>query len=52
MEERVGRLTAMALEHPGGPFAGSCTVAEEFLATWRDSGGLPGGPPLAPEPVR
>ncbi|MFC5825272.1 Glu/Leu/Phe/Val dehydrogenase dimerization domain-containing protein [Nonomuraea insulae] len=52
VEERVGLLTATALEHPGGPFAGSCAVAEGFLATWRDPGGLPDGPPLAPEPGR
>ncbi|MEU6717308.1 Glu/Leu/Phe/Val dehydrogenase dimerization domain-containing protein [Nonomuraea sp. NPDC046802] len=48
VEERIGGLTASALEHPDGPYAGSCAVAEAFLATWRDPGGRPGGPPLAP----
>ncbi|TDD25563.1 Glu/Leu/Phe/Val dehydrogenase dimerization domain-containing protein [Nonomuraea diastatica] len=52
VEERVGRLTGMALEHPGGPFAGSCAVAEEFLATWRDAADLADGPPLATAPER
>ncbi|MGP3931240.1 Glu/Leu/Phe/Val dehydrogenase dimerization domain-containing protein [Nonomuraea sp. KM88] len=52
VEERVGRLTGRALEHPGGPYAGSCAVAEEFLATWRDAPDLAAGPPLAPEPGR
>ncbi|SDK61634.1 glutamate dehydrogenase (NAD(P)+)/glutamate dehydrogenase (NADP+) [Nonomuraea maritima] len=52
VEERVTQLTALALEHPDGPYAGSCAVAEDFLATWRDVGGLPDGPPLAPEPTR
>ncbi|NUS07405.1 MAG: Glu/Leu/Phe/Val dehydrogenase [Nonomuraea sp.] len=50
VEERIGRLTAEALEHPEGPYAGACAVAEGFLRTWREPGGLPGGPPLAPEP--
>ncbi|MFC4007004.1 hypothetical protein ACFOY2_07220 [Nonomuraea purpurea] len=45
VEERIGGLTASALEHPDGPYAGSCAVAEAFLATWRD----PDGPPLAPD---
>ncbi|GAA2886394.1 Glu/Leu/Phe/Val dehydrogenase [Nonomuraea rubra] len=50
VEERIARLTAEALEHPDGPFAGSSAVAERFLATWRDPAGLPDGPPLAPDP--
>ncbi|MEO3804192.1 hypothetical protein [Nonomuraea sp. B1E8] len=52
VEERIARFTGQALEHPGGPFAGSCALAEEFLATWRDPADLAGGPPLAPEPGR
>lgn len=52
VEERVGRLTGLAMEHPDGPYAGSAAVAEDFLRTWRDPGGMPGGPPLAPEPGR
>ncbi|MGP4103967.1 Glu/Leu/Phe/Val dehydrogenase dimerization domain-containing protein [Nonomuraea sp. KM90] len=47
--EKVGLLTATALEHPGGAFAGSRALAEESLAAWCEPGGLPGGPPLAPE---
>ncbi|WP_052423961.1 Glu/Leu/Phe/Val dehydrogenase dimerization domain-containing protein [Nonomuraea candida] len=50
--ERAGRLVGAALEHPDGPYAGSCAVAEGFLATWRDPDALPDGPPLAPEPPR
>ncbi|MEV0168730.1 Glu/Leu/Phe/Val dehydrogenase dimerization domain-containing protein [Nonomuraea fuscirosea] len=51
VEKRVAGLTSTALEHPDGPFAGSCAVAEGFLATWRAPDGLPDGPPLAPEPA-
>lgn len=50
VEERIGVLTAAALRHPGGPFAGASALAEEFLATWRDPADLSGGPALAPEP--
>ncbi|WP_188197182.1 Glu/Leu/Phe/Val dehydrogenase [Nonomuraea sp. SYSU D8015] len=46
VEQRVRGLTAASLDHPGGPFAGACALAEEFLATWRDPAGLPGGPPV------
>ncbi|NBE93068.1 Glu/Leu/Phe/Val dehydrogenase [Nonomuraea sp. KC401] len=52
VEERIGRFTGLALAHPGGPFAGSCALAEGFLATWRDPADLADGPPLAPEPGR
>jgi glutamate dehydrogenase (NAD(P)+) len=52
VEEWIHRLTGAALEHPGGPFAGSSAVAEQFLATWRDPADLSDGPPLAPEPGR
>ncbi|MGR6921933.1 Glu/Leu/Phe/Val dehydrogenase dimerization domain-containing protein [[Actinomadura] parvosata] len=49
VEERIAALTAQAMEHPDGPFAASCEMAERFLATWRDPAGLPDGPPLAPD---
>ncbi|GAA3219450.1 Glu/Leu/Phe/Val dehydrogenase dimerization domain-containing protein [Nonomuraea helvata] len=52
VDEGISRLTAAALEHPGGPYAGSCAAADEFLAGWCDPAGLPEGPPLAPEPAR
>ena len=35
--------------HRDGPFAGACEAAEEYLRTWRDPGGMPDGPPLAPD---
>ncbi|MGW0810454.1 Glu/Leu/Phe/Val dehydrogenase dimerization domain-containing protein [Nonomuraea sp. NPDC002799] len=47
VDERVGHLTAASLEHPGGPFAGACEQAEEFLGTWCAPAELPDGPPLA-----
>lgn len=47
----VERLTLASLEHPGGPFAGACAVAESYLRTWREPDGMPEGAPLAPEPA-
>ncbi|MEU5862057.1 MULTISPECIES: Glu/Leu/Phe/Val dehydrogenase dimerization domain-containing protein [unclassified Nonomuraea] len=44
VERRVAELTATALDHPQGPYAGACALAEDFLATWQ----TPPGPPLAP----
>ncbi|MFF3671207.1 Glu/Leu/Phe/Val dehydrogenase dimerization domain-containing protein [Microtetraspora malaysiensis] len=47
VDEQIGRLASAAMEHPGGPFAGSCEMAEEFLASWLDPVELPAGPPFA-----
>jgi glutamate dehydrogenase (NAD(P)+) len=47
VERRIGEILRRAMEHPQGPFAGGCAVAEEFLRRWRPSSGMPQGPPLA-----
>ncbi len=47
VERRIDEILGRAMEHPQGPFAGGCAVAEEFLRRWRPSSGMPQGPPLA-----
>jgi glutamate dehydrogenase (NAD(P)+) len=42
---RIAELILEALDHPGGPVAGACAHAEEFLRGWW---GEPPGPPFAP----
>lgn len=44
---RVAKVTADALGHPGGPLAGACERAAQFLRGWW---GEPPDPPFAPEP--
>jgi glutamate dehydrogenase/leucine dehydrogenase len=43
----VTELTTEACVDPAGPYVGACRMAERFLATWREPGGMPDGPPLA-----
>ncbi len=45
VEQRIREMTAQALAHPDGPFAGACASAHRFLRTWRE--GEPPPPPLA-----
>ncbi|MEU1726584.1 Glu/Leu/Phe/Val dehydrogenase dimerization domain-containing protein [Nonomuraea sp. NPDC005692] len=47
VENRVAEITAAALHHAEGPYAGACTLAEDFLSTWQP----PPTPPLAPDPA-
>jgi glutamate dehydrogenase (NAD(P)+) len=47
VERRIADLLRRALEHPEGPFAGGCAIAEEFLRRWRPASGMPQGRPLA-----
>ena len=47
VERRITEILRRSMEHPQGPFAGGCTVAEEFLRTWRPPSGMPQGRPLA-----
>ena len=47
VEARIGDLVRTAADHPGGPFAGACEMAERFLATWVEPDAFPSGPPLA-----
>jgi glutamate dehydrogenase/leucine dehydrogenase len=47
VERRIADILRRALEHPQGPFAGGCAVAEEFLRRWRPVSGMPQGRPLA-----
>jgi len=47
VERSIRELTLAAMKHPQGPFAGGCSLAEDFLRTWRGPSGLPPGPPLA-----
>jgi hypothetical protein len=49
VEARIGDLVRTAADHPGGPFAGACEMAERFLATWVEPDAFPSGPPW-PEP--
>ncbi len=42
----IGDLIAEVMRHPGGPLAGACERAGQFLRGWR---GEPAGPPFAPE---
>jgi len=44
---RISDLVSTAIAHPGGAFAGGCALAEAFLRRWRETSGLPPGPPLA-----
>jgi glutamate dehydrogenase (NAD(P)+) len=41
----IGDLIAEVMRHPGGPLAGACERAEQFLRSWW---GEPAGPPFAP----
>jgi glutamate dehydrogenase (NAD(P)+) len=47
VERRIGEILRRAIEHPQGPFAGGCAVAEEFLQRWRPTAGMPQRRPLA-----
>ncbi|MQA84068.1 MAG: hypothetical protein GEV03_05405 [Streptosporangiales bacterium] len=47
VEDVVEELTDTSMRHPEDPYAGACTVAEEFLRTWRPADGMPDGAPLA-----
>ena len=47
VERRVRTLVSEAMTHEGGPYAGACALAEEYLATWVEPDQLPDGPPLA-----
>jgi glutamate dehydrogenase/leucine dehydrogenase len=47
VDRRLRALVAEAAEHPDGPFAGACAIAEAYLHMWRGPDGLPSGPPLA-----
>jgi glutamate dehydrogenase (NAD(P)+) len=42
---RIAEIIGAALDHPGGPLAGACAQAQEFLRGWW---GEPPGPPFAP----
>ncbi|HEX2850897.1 MAG TPA: Glu/Leu/Phe/Val dehydrogenase dimerization domain-containing protein [Acidimicrobiales bacterium] len=43
----ISAMTAEAMAHAGGPFAGAVAKADAFLRTWLRPEQLPGGPPLA-----
>jgi glutamate dehydrogenase (NAD(P)+) len=47
VESRIGELVRATADHPDGPFAGACELAEHYLETWLDPDALPPGPPLA-----
>jgi len=47
VDARITALVNEAMEHPGGPFAGACAMAERFLRGWRGDEEMPPGPPLA-----
>jgi len=47
IEARIDDLVRTSAEHPGGPFAGACAIAEEFLGTWLEPDALPEAPPFA-----
>jgi glutamate dehydrogenase (NAD(P)+) len=47
VERTVVDLVQASSGHEGGPFAGACAIAEEFLRTWRPAGEPSLGPPLA-----
>lgn len=47
VERTVRDLTEASMDHSGGPFAGACAIAVDFLASWRDPDGMPDAPPLA-----
>jgi hypothetical protein len=47
VESRIRGLVRAAADHPEGPFAGACAIAERFLGSWLDPQALPDGPPLA-----
>jgi glutamate dehydrogenase/leucine dehydrogenase len=46
---KVRAVTAEAMGHPEGPFAGAAETAERYLRTWRAPDGMPAGPPIAPD---
>lgn len=46
VERRVSDMITEALDHPGGPYAGACVRAADFLRSWW---GEPPPPPFAPE---
>ncbi len=45
VEDTIGDLIARVIGHPGGPIAGACRSAAEFLRGWR---GYAPAPPFAP----
>jgi glutamate dehydrogenase/leucine dehydrogenase len=47
VERTIVDLVHSSSDHPGGPFAGACAIAETFLRTWRPAGDTAPGPPLA-----
>ncbi|MEV4307632.1 Glu/Leu/Phe/Val dehydrogenase dimerization domain-containing protein [Nonomuraea sp. NPDC049624] len=47
VENRVTEITAAALSHAEGPYAGACALAEAFLTIWQPRP----TPPLAPDPA-
>ncbi|HSR23611.1 MAG TPA: hypothetical protein VLW53_08670, partial [Candidatus Eisenbacteria bacterium] len=47
VERRVQGLVRTAMAHAGGPFAGACALAAEYLETWVEPELLPLAPPLA-----
>lgn len=47
VERRVQGLIRAAMAHAGGPFAGACALADEYLETWVEPEQLPLEPPLA-----
>jgi glutamate dehydrogenase/leucine dehydrogenase len=48
-ETTVRSATTQAIDHPDGPFAGACEIAEQFLRTWREPDTMPTGRPIAPD---
>jgi len=47
VERTIVDLVLASGDHPEGPFAGACAIAEEYLDTWRPAGETPPVPPLA-----
>jgi glutamate dehydrogenase/leucine dehydrogenase len=47
VQRTIVDLVRASSDHPEGPFAGACAIAETFLSTWRPMGDTAPEPPLA-----